>query len=90
VPLIHNVFNTDLVVDVSDRTTDQLNVLLNSAVGRAHLAEELAVPGEFLEALELFGLSTLCNVVAAITTAKHYGLGADDVVATVATDGAAL
>src|SRR5215211_7909387 len=30
VPLIHNVMNTDLVVDVSDRATDQLQVMFNS------------------------------------------------------------
>jgi cysteine synthase A len=89
VPLIHNVFNTDLVVDVSDRATDQLNLLSNSAPGRRYLAGE-GVPDEVLEALDLFGLSGLCNVVAAIKTATHYGLGENDVVMTVATDAAAM
>jgi cysteine synthase len=89
VPLIHNVFNTDLVVDVSDRATDQLNLLLNSAAGRRYLARG-GVPDEVLDALDLFGLSSLCNVVAAIKTAKQYGLGENDVVMTVATDGAAM
>jgi cysteine synthase len=57
VPLIHNVFNTDLVVEVSDRTTDQLNVVLNSATGRAYLADAAGVPANILEALDLFGVS---------------------------------
>ncbi len=90
VPLIHNVLNTDFVVAVSDQTTDQLNVLLTEPAGRAYLAEEAGVPAEVLEAMDLFGLSSLCNVVAAIQTARHYGLGENDVIATVATDGAAM
>ena len=35
IPLIHNVMNTDLVVDISDRATDRLLVLLNTDAGRA-------------------------------------------------------
>ncbi len=89
VPLIHNVMNTDLVVDISDEATDQLNLLLSTPVGRSYLVES-GVPEAIVEALDLFGLSSLCNVLAAIKTAKHYGLGPDDVVMTVATDGAAL
>jgi cysteine synthase len=90
VPLIHNVMNTDLVVDVSDRATDELNVVLNSPAGRGYLAERRGVPIDTVEALDLFGLSSLCNVVAAIKTARHYELCEDDVVLTVATDGAAM
>ena len=40
--------------------------------------------------LPSLGLSSICNVLAAIKTAKHFGLGPDDVVVTVATDGAAM
>jgi cysteine synthase len=90
VPLIHNVMNTDLVVDVSDRATDQLNLLLNSSVGRSSLVDRLRVPADVMEALDLFGLSSLCNVIAAIKTARNYRLTERDVVMTVATDGAAL
>jgi cysteine synthase len=90
VPLIHNVMNSDLVVDVSDRATDQLNVLLNSAAGRRYLVEQAGVPADIVDGLDLFGLSSLCNVIAAIKTARHYRLGGHDVVMTVATDGAAM
>ena len=38
VPLIHNVMATDVVVAVSDRATDSLNVLANTDAGRRHLA----------------------------------------------------
>jgi cysteine synthase A len=43
-----------------------------------------------IEALDAFGLSSICNVLAAIKTAKLLRLGADDVVVTIATDGAAM
>ena len=34
IPLIHNVMNTDVVVAVSDRATDELDVLFNTDAGR--------------------------------------------------------
>jgi cysteine synthase A len=90
IPLIHNVMNTDLVVDVSDRDTDRLNVLFNTDVGREHLVRRRDVPAAVVEALSSFGLSSICNVLAAIKTAKWFGMGPQDVIATVATDGAAM
>jgi cysteine synthase A len=89
VPLIHNVTNTDVVVGVSDRATDRLNVLFNTDEGRRYLSRR-GVPDEILEALGSFGLSSICNVLAAIKTAKRAGYGPRDVVATIATDGAPM
>jgi cysteine synthase len=89
IPLIHNVMNTDLVVDVSDRATDRLLVLLNTDAGRAHLAAR-GVPDAVLAQLPSLGISSICNVVAAIKTAKQLGLGPDEAVVTIATDGAAM
>jgi cysteine synthase len=89
VPLIHNVMNTDVVADVSDRDTDALNVLFNTAEGRAHLRRR-GVDDETIAALDDFGLSSICNVLAAIKTAKLLRLGSDDVIVTVATDGASM
>jgi cysteine synthase len=90
VPLIHNVMNTDVALAISDRATDRLGVLFGTDVGRAHLAGRRGVPEHVIEQLPSLGLSSICNVLGAIKTAKHYGLGPDDVVVTVATDGAAL
>ena len=90
IPLIHNVMNTDVALAISDRATDRLNVLFGTDVGTAHLADRRGVPAHVLEQLPSFGLSSICNVLGAIKLAKHYGLGPDDVVATVATDGAAM
>jgi cysteine synthase len=89
IPLIHNVMNTDLVVDISDQATDRLLVLLNTDAGRAYLASR-GVPEAVLALLPSLGISSICNILAAIKTAKQLGLGPDDAVVTVATDGAAL
>ncbi len=43
-----------------------------------------------MSALSSLGLSSICNVLAAIKLAKHQGYGPGDVVATVATDGASM
>jgi cysteine synthase A len=90
IPLIHNVINTDLVVDVSDRDTDRLNVLFNTEVGREHLVRRRGVPTAVVESLSSFGLSSICNVLAAVKTAKWFAMGPEDVIVTVATDGAAM
>ena len=34
VPLIHNVMNTDFVVDVSDQATNNLNMIFNTEIGK--------------------------------------------------------
>ncbi len=90
IPLIHNVLNTDVALAVSDRATDRLGVLFNTPVGRKHLAERCGVPDGVLAGLPSLGLSSICNLLGAIKTAKHYGMGPEDVIVTVATDGASL
>lgn len=90
IPLIHNVMNTDVVAAVSDRTTDELDVLFNTEVGRKYLRERKRVPANVVDALEHFGLSSICNMIAAIKTAKLLDLGPNDVLITIATDGAAM
>ena len=90
VPLIHNVMSTDVVLAVSDKATDTLSLLFNSDAGRAYLVERRGVPPAIVHALSSLGLSSICNVLGAIKTARYFGLGPDDVVLTVATDGAPL
>jgi len=89
IPLIHNVMSTDYVVAVSDKSTDRLNVLFNTDVGRAELARR-GVPQAVIATLASFGVSSICNVLAAIKLAKQAGLGPDDAIITVATDGARM
>jgi cysteine synthase A len=90
IPLIHNVTNTDVVVAVSDRSTDRLDVLFNTDTGQDYLIARRGVPGPLVGSLSALGLSSICNVLAAVKTAKHYGFGPEDVIVTVATDSAAM
>jgi cysteine synthase A len=90
IPLIHNVMNTDVALAVSDRDTDRLGVLFGTDVGRAYLSSRRGVPDGVVAGLDSLGLSSICNILGAIKVARHYELGPGDVVATVATDGAAM
>ena len=87
IPFIHNVMNTDMVVGVSDHATDTLFVLFNSAEGRKYLVERRGLDASLVGQLGNFGLSGLCNILAAIKTAKYFDLGPDDIILTVSTDG---
>ena len=89
IPLIHNVMNTDVVVAISDKATDELDLVFNSEAGRAALARR-GVSEDIVSQLHHFGFSAICNTLAAIKTAKLLDLGPDDALITVATDGAAL
>lgn len=86
VPLIHNVMNTDVVTAISDRSTDALDLLFNTETGRDYLERRRGVPAEIVARLGHLGLSSLCNMLAAIKTAKAFALGPRDVLLTVATD----
>ena len=90
IPLIHNVMNTDLVAAVSDRATDELDVLFNTDAGRDYLARRRGLDAGLVSSLRHFGFSAICNVLAAIKTAKLLNLGPDDALITIATDGADL
>jgi cysteine synthase len=89
IPLIHNVTNTDLIVGISDRSTDELDVLFNTPAGM-RLLEQRGVDPALASGLTHMGYSSICNLLAAITTAKKWGLGPDDVIVSVATDGSEM
>jgi hypothetical protein len=90
VPYIHNVMNTDMIAGVSDRATDMLLVLFNTEIGRKYLIERRGIDAGLVARLGDLGLSSLCNMLAAIKTAKYFDLGPEDVILTVATDDAAM
>jgi cysteine synthase len=90
IPLIHNVMNTDVVVGVSDQTSDALNHLFHSEVGRTYLTGRRRLDPALVRQFDDLGISGLANIVACIKLAKHLSLGPEDVVMTVATDGAAM
>ena len=88
VPFIHNVMNTDIVTAISDRSTDALGVMFASEAGRDHLRRTRRVPEAQLQGLSSLGLSSICNLLAAVKTAKWLDLGPEQAIVTVATDGA--
>ena len=89
IPWIHNVRNTNLVAAVDDEQTMQLLRLFNEDAGRDCLAGE-GVDSATLESLGLLGISSLCNLVAAIKTAQYYDMDGRDVIFTPLTDAASM
>src|SRR5207245_9936201 len=59
IPFIHNVMNGDLVVGVSDRGTDALNLLFNSDVGRQYLTRRRHLDPQLVAGLDALGLSSI-------------------------------
>ena len=85
VPWIHNVKNTDLVIDLDDDVIVQLARLFNEPAGLRYLSSQ-GVPNETMQKLNLLGFSGIANLSMAIKFAKYYELGSSDVVITVLTD----
>jgi len=90
VPLIHNVMNTDFVVDISDKATDNLNLVFNTQIGKEYLIKSLGLESSLVNKLPEFGFSSIANILASIKLAKYKNLGKEDAIITVATDGADL
>ena len=85
VTLIHNVFNTDLLMLIHDEDTVRGMEVMQSATHV--LVDRLGVPSDVAcELYGKFGPSCICNIVGAIKTAKYLGLGPEDNVVTIATD----
>jgi len=87
VPWIHDVKNTDMVVDVDDNDAMALLRLFNEPAGKAQLIEA-GVDPQLVESLSLMGISGIANVLCCIKLAKYYELTEHDVVYTVLTDSA--
>ena len=85
VTLIHNVYNTDLLMLINDEEAVQGMEVMQS--GTDALVERLGVGQAEAEALHgKFGPSCICNIIGAIKTAKVLELGPQDNVVTIATD----
>ena len=87
VPWIHNVKNTDMVIDVDDADAMALLRLFNEPAGKAQLMDA-GVDPQLVEQLSLMGISGIANVLCCIKLAKYYELTGHDVVCTVLTDSA--
>ena len=89
IPWVHNVRNTDAVAAIDDEDCMRILRLFNEPAGQKHLAS-LGVKAKELESLPLLGISSICNLLAAIKTAKHFELTGHDVIFTVFTDSTEL
>jgi cysteine synthase len=85
IPWVHNVRNTDAVAAVDDEQCMGLMRLFNEDAGRAFLKKE-SVSADVIEQLSLVGISSICNLVTAIKTAKYYEMTSRDVLFTPVTD----
>jgi cysteine synthase len=85
VPWIHNVRTTDAVTAVDDAVTLRLLRLFNEPEGH-ELLRRRGVAEATLARLPLLGISSLCNLVAAIKTARWFELDHDDILLTSFTD----
>ena len=90
VPWIHNVKNTDMVIDIDDEDSQRLLRLFNTAEGQAYLRQELKLDAEMITKLTWLGISGIANVLCCIKMAKYYELTEKDVVGTVLTDSAVM
>ncbi|MFH1807488.1 MAG: pyridoxal-phosphate dependent enzyme [Pseudomonadota bacterium] len=77
VPWVHNVRNTDVVAAIDDEQTMQLMRLFNEPEGQSYLARQ-GLDDKLIAQLPLAGISSLCNMVAAIKTAKHFEMDSRD------------
>jgi cysteine synthase len=89
IPWVHNVRNTDCVAAIDDEDCMRILRLFNEPIGRQHLAK-LGAKAKEMESLPLLGISGICNLLAAIKTAKHFELTERDVIFTVFTDSTEL
>jgi len=85
VPWIHNVRNTDVVAAIDDARCLSLMRLFNEATGRERLIHE-GVADADVERLSLLGISSICNLVAAIKTARLFEFESRDVIVIPLTD----
>ncbi|MGZ5565516.1 MAG: pyridoxal-phosphate dependent enzyme [Limisphaerales bacterium] len=89
VPWVHNVRNTDAVAAIDDEDCMRLLRLFNEPAGREYLGS-VGVPANTVKQLAALGISGICNLLAAIKTAKQMEFGEKDVIFTVFTDSAEL
>ena len=85
VPWIHNARNTDLVAAIDDEATMRLLRLFNEPAGDEELARR-GVSEDVRADMPLMGISSICNLLAAIKTARYFELDGDDILFTSFTD----
>lgn len=84
---VHNTDDMDAVICIDEWDCKKGLQLIAEEVGWGAL-EKYGVSSTEVEGMwDSFGISTICNILGAIKTAKYYKLDGGDVIFTVATDG---
>jgi len=83
--LIHNVLTTDFVALIHD--DDCIKGLKIIQEGKDVLVKNGVSQVVAKNLVDKFGISGICNILGAIKMAKYLGLGPDDNIVTIATDG---
>jgi len=84
---IHHVTNLDAMMCIDDEECLLGLQLVSEPAGRDFLAAGGGLGEAAHRLATLLGISGVCNILGAIKTARWLGLGKDDAVVTVATDG---
>jgi len=86
VPWIHNIKNMDLVAGIDDNPNIRLMRLFNEPAGLDFLKNELNIDPILVDRLNLFGISSIANLMGSIKLARYYEMNEHDIVFSVATD----
>ncbi len=83
---IHNVMNMDAIMCLDDIECKKGLQMLTEEPGMQLLKDHGVPEAKVKQLSTIFGISSVCNVLGAIKTAKHYGFGQNDVIVTICTD----
>lgn len=89
IPWIHNVKNTDMIIDIDDNDALAMLRLFNEPKGQTYLREQ-GLSEDIISKLSLVGISGAANILTCIKFAKYYELTENDMVMTVLTDSAEM
>ncbi len=85
VPWVHNLKNMDMAAAIDDNLVMNIMRLFNEKAGH-ELLRANGISNEFVGKLELFGISSIANIIGAIKMAKYYEMNENDTLFTLATD----
>ncbi|GKT33050.1 cysteine synthase, putative [Aduncisulcus paluster] len=87
VPWIFKARTPSLIAGIDDNHVMRVFRLFNEPAGRAYLRKTCPdIDEAFIESLSLLGISSVANILGALSMSRYYEYGPGDVVVTVATD----
>lgn len=85
IPWIMDVKNLDMAIAIDDESAMHIIRLFNEEAGRNYLKKVLK-GNEIIDKLDIFGISSIANILGAIKMAKYYEFTEHDFIFTVSTD----